>query len=143
MNAVTGNLSWCTPQFLGEYNIALMVKEWRKNGSGSAELIGYVMRDMQVLVLSGPTGLPEFDQGIDVSIYPNPARNLFRINSDLHATVTITDLFGNILIKTDYDQKAGLDISGLKDGIYVVRISSESGIRVKKLTVDRVDCSAQ
>ncbi|PBQ32164.1 hypothetical protein CNR22_10390 [Sphingobacteriaceae bacterium] len=50
INATTGLLKWCTPRRLGEYNIAFIVKEWRKNTSGIYDLIGYVLRDMQVIV---------------------------------------------------------------------------------------------
>lgn len=52
INAITGLLTWCTPQFLDEYNIAFIVKEWRKNTSGVYQVIGYVLRDMQVIVKS-------------------------------------------------------------------------------------------
>lgn len=50
INAITGLIRWCNPVLIDEYNIAFVVKEWRKNTSGKYELIGYVMRDMQVLV---------------------------------------------------------------------------------------------
>lgn len=50
INPVTGLLKWCTPQVTGEYNLAFFVKEWRKNTSGVYVMIGYVLRDMQVIV---------------------------------------------------------------------------------------------
>jgi len=50
INAITGLVTWCTPQYLAEYNIAFVVKEWRKNTSGIYQMIGYVLRDMQVIV---------------------------------------------------------------------------------------------
>lgn len=50
IDAVTGLVRWCTPQLAAEYNIAFIVKEWRKNTSGNYQLIGYVLRDMQVIV---------------------------------------------------------------------------------------------
>ncbi len=50
INAMTGKLTWCTPQLQGEYNLAFIVREWRKNTSGRYFQIGYVLRDMQVLV---------------------------------------------------------------------------------------------
>ncbi len=60
INAVTGLLSWCSPQYQGEYNIAFIVKEWRKNTSGIYQVIGYVLRDMQVVVASCPDNDPPF-----------------------------------------------------------------------------------
>lgn len=50
IDPITGLLSWCTPQKQGEYNIAFIVSEWRRNTSGKYELIGSVLRDMQILV---------------------------------------------------------------------------------------------
>lgn len=58
INAITGLLSWCTPQLQGEYNIAFIVKEWRKNTSGNYNLVGYVLRDMQVIANVCPSNFP-------------------------------------------------------------------------------------
>jgi gliding motility-associated-like protein len=60
INPVTGLLTWCKPQASGEYNLAFIVKEWRKNTSGIYVLIGYVLRDMQVVVGSCPNNDPPF-----------------------------------------------------------------------------------
>lgn len=60
IHPVTGLLTWCTPQFQGEYNLAFIVQEWRKNTSGIYQLIGTVLRDMQVVVGQCPTNDPPF-----------------------------------------------------------------------------------
>jgi gliding motility-associated-like protein len=54
IDAVSGVLTWCTPQLKSEYNLAFIVKEWRKNSSGTYIMIGYVLRDMQVVVEACP-----------------------------------------------------------------------------------------
>lgn len=48
VDAVTGTLTWCSPQMQGEYNLAMIIKEWRKNSDGNYFLIGYILRDLQV-----------------------------------------------------------------------------------------------
>jgi hypothetical protein len=49
-----GLLSWCTPTAQGEYQFAIIVKEWRKNScSGTYQMMGYVIRDFQVLIRTG------------------------------------------------------------------------------------------
>lgn len=58
IDARTGLVTWCKPQAIGEYNIAFIVKEWRKNTSGIYQLIGYVLRDMQVIVEACPLNDP-------------------------------------------------------------------------------------
>ncbi|MEO6306162.1 MAG: hypothetical protein ABIP51_23645, partial [Bacteroidia bacterium] len=60
INAISGLLTWCTPQGQGEYNLAFIVKEWRKNTSGIYVLIGTVLRDMQVVVSACPINDPPF-----------------------------------------------------------------------------------
>lgn len=60
INSANGLLTWCRPQYQGEYNIAFVVKEWRKNTSGIYQLIGFVLRDLQVVVGSCPNNDPPF-----------------------------------------------------------------------------------
>lgn len=48
IDPITGTLTWCRPQQQGEYNLAFIIKEWRKNFDGEYFLIGYVIRDLQV-----------------------------------------------------------------------------------------------
>lgn len=54
----SGTLSWCNPVDQGEYNIAFVVQEWRKNTSDSMQLVGTVLRDMQVVVRTCPNNDP-------------------------------------------------------------------------------------
>ena len=58
INPITGKLRWCSPQSIGEYNLSFIVREWRKNTSGDYIEIGYVLRDMQVIVKDCPYNLP-------------------------------------------------------------------------------------
>jgi gliding motility-associated-like protein len=48
VDAITGTLTWCTPQLQGEYNLAMIIKEWRKDDAGNYFLVGYILRDLQV-----------------------------------------------------------------------------------------------
>lgn len=43
----TGTVTWDSPQIVGEYNIAIMVEEWREV-DGSLIKVGEVIRDMQI-----------------------------------------------------------------------------------------------
>ncbi|HEY0979015.1 MAG TPA: gliding motility-associated C-terminal domain-containing protein, partial [Flavobacteriales bacterium] len=52
IDPVTGTITWDAPQELGIYNIAFVVKEWRRTPSGIWQMIGFVMRDMQVIVVA-------------------------------------------------------------------------------------------
>ena len=62
INPVTGTLEWDAPQFAGEYNLAFIVEEWRFSElTGRYELLGYVTRDMQVVVEDCDNERPELE----------------------------------------------------------------------------------
>lgn len=49
INPVTGTLTWDSPQQLGEYNVAILIEEYRKNlNSGAVFKVGEIMRDIQI-----------------------------------------------------------------------------------------------
>lgn len=58
IDSITGDLVWDAPPStgLGEYNIAFMIEEWR-NGV----LIGYLVRDMQIVVVDCQNERPDID----------------------------------------------------------------------------------
>lgn len=49
IDPTTGTITWIAPTLTGEYNIAFIVREWRKVGNVWVE-VGYVTRDMQITV---------------------------------------------------------------------------------------------
>lgn len=51
IDAVTGDLVWCSPQVPGKYNIVIYIEEWRRLQNGTRVLIGTVLRDMSIDVL--------------------------------------------------------------------------------------------
>ena len=54
IDSVTGELRWDTPLMQGEYNVAIMVEEWRHGVK-----IGSVVRDMQILISACNNDLPQ------------------------------------------------------------------------------------
>ena len=55
-DARTGQITWNAPARIGFYNIAFVVEEWRRTALGK-RMIGYVVRDMQIIV-TATTNLP-------------------------------------------------------------------------------------
>lgn len=49
INPVDGTLTWDSPGSIGEYNIAFVVREWRRV-NGTWVSLGFVRRDMQIIV---------------------------------------------------------------------------------------------
>ncbi|HEU5290812.1 MAG TPA: hypothetical protein VFU05_09235, partial [Cyclobacteriaceae bacterium] len=51
IDPIDGTLTWDAPGNAGEYNVAFIVKEWRKINGQWIE-IGFVRRDMQIIVIA-------------------------------------------------------------------------------------------
>jgi len=75
-----------------------------------------------------------------VNIYPNPTTNSITITSGSPITrVEITNLMGQV-VYIDVEDKAvsiNLDISSYKQGAYIVRITTETGVATKRLIVGK------
>lgn len=87
INPVTGLLSWCSPQFIDEYNLAFIVREWRKDTDGQYRMIGYVLRDMQVIVKDCPTNSPP--------VVRVPADTCVEAGTSITKTILVSDANSN------------------------------------------------
>jgi hypothetical protein len=67
IDQVTGTLVWDAPGMQGEYNIAFLIKEWRKL-AGQWVLMGYVTRDMQIIVEDCMNQRPELIVPEDICV---------------------------------------------------------------------------
>ena len=81
----TGTLLWDAPGAPGEYNIAFIIKEWRKI-NGIWIQIGFVVRDMQIIVDDCDNQRPELEVPMDICVEAG--------------TVITQDIFG---FDPDYD----------------------------------------
>ena len=59
LDSLTGTLTWCSPQLQGEYNLAMIIKEWRLDAAGNYFMVGYIERDMQVDIGSCSNNPPQ------------------------------------------------------------------------------------
>jgi hypothetical protein len=138
INPVTGILSWCNPQLLEEYNIAILIKEWRKNTSGVYQLIGYVLRDMQVLVKYGVVGISTENLSTNFSVYPNPFNDYLEMdlaNSSGHVEAVIYSADGKKVFSknVEINGKLKLNIGQLERGLYLLQVNTDKGTDFKKL----------
>jgi hypothetical protein len=84
INPTSGLLSWCNPNFLDGYNLAFIVKEWRKTScNGTYQLLGYIFRDFQVLVVPSTSKIFSITTMSDICIKAgNNAVTSFIVNSN-------------------------------------------------------------
>lgn len=105
IDARTGLVTWCKPQTIGEYNIAFIVKEWRKNTSGVYQLIGYVLRDMQVIVEACPLNdPPQIDLPTDTCVEAGTLINKRFYVSDPNNGQVVTIEGGGGAFNSDFPQ---------------------------------------
>lgn len=62
-----GTITWDAPGMQGEYNIAFLIKEWRKV-NGVYVMLGYVERDMQIIVEDCDNQRPELTPPADICV---------------------------------------------------------------------------
>ncbi len=67
IDQVTGTITWDAPGAQGEYNIAFLIKEWRKV-NGEWVQMGYVTRDMQIIVEDCDNKRPELIVPQDICV---------------------------------------------------------------------------
>lgn len=63
INAVTGDLVWDSPLYEGEYNVAILIQEWR-----FGQLIGSMTRDMQIEIAACNNHPPVIQNVIDTCV---------------------------------------------------------------------------
>jgi gliding motility-associated-like protein len=71
INALTGELIWAVPQTPGDYNVAIRIREYR-----DGQLIGVLLRDMQILVGNEQNDPPQIREINDTCIYAGDTLNI-------------------------------------------------------------------
>src|SRR5690606_40426927 len=78
-------MCWNAPQVSGEFNFTIKVTEWRKTSFGGYIKAGWVIRDIQLFVLSGVCDgneAPEIQPLLDTCILAGTSLNIPVIYSD-------------------------------------------------------------
>lgn len=94
---------------------------------------GSVLKLDDLAFSGGDVGLNSISKN-EAVVYPNPASNFINIQFEGNYSVEIADLSGNtILSKEDLYNLSSIKIDNLSSGAYLVRISSDKGIKVQRL----------
>jgi hypothetical protein len=97
------------------------------------EMYRYEALTDSILVFVEPIRLPS-----QVTLYPNPAHSKVYVSSrgsstDQNGSLTFYDLLGKVVLtKQMENETTGIDVSGLKPGVYFVRFSDNRMTRVLK-----------
>jgi gliding motility-associated-like protein len=86
IDALTGQLLWCAPPMICQYNIAILIKEYRRSPfDGNWYYIGSVLRDMQIDVLACSNTSPKIDPINDTCIVAGTTLNFNVVANDAEA----------------------------------------------------------
>jgi hypothetical protein len=141
LDTLTGDLLWDSPVALGDYNIAMLIEEWRLGIE-----IGYVVRDIQIHV-KGTSGVENYFDYDGINIFPNPASGKIQIRRETclsgrqeleMKSVEIYNMQGQLVKQIPFLQSPNpneIDMSALAKGVYLLKIQSENGVVNKKLVV--------
>ncbi|MBQ9546644.1 MAG: T9SS type A sorting domain-containing protein [Bacteroidales bacterium] len=67
----------------------------------------------------------------NISIYPNPAHNMIRVNGASINSLEVMDLTGRKVLRNEGVNT--IDLSGLNNGVYMLRINANEGVAVRKI----------
>lgn len=107
IDPLTGTLSWDSPKIQGEYNVAILIEEWRRIG-GTVTKIGSVLRDLQITVdVCQTNNPPQIQPMTDTCVTATEA---------LNKTVTAID---NDFLPPSFIERQSVELSATGDPFYV------------------------
>lgn len=84
------------------------------------------------------TGIDEFNNDANLTLYPNPAKDFIIINSELEtAHISLIDYSGKIISEFNLKNKARLNLSELSSGFYFIRLNSGDISYTRKLIISK------
>ena len=97
------------------------------------------------ITVNSCTGVEEYGFTNSISVYPNPTSGMFNIfisNADFtELLITVSDVQGRLVynltdknITSNYNKQ--IDLEGLAKGIYYIRLSNGSEVKIQKLVIE-------
>lgn len=102
LDPVSGDLVWDAPQLVGEYNVAMVIREWRDIPGIGLLNIGYVTRDMQITIYPPVNDPPQITALADTCIEAGDvlAFNVIATDPTLTETITLSATGGPLALGT-------------------------------------------
>ncbi|WP_191907006.1 T9SS type A sorting domain-containing protein [Adhaeribacter soli] len=113
------------------------VAEPYANGSGTANLIDNIQ--LMRVTPTGPVGVKENLLQSQLSVFPNPSAGIFNVSlaQGKAFEAEVTDLTGRVILKQAAKTNATqLNLSQAAKGVYLLKVSSEGAIAVKKIILE-------
>ena len=107
---------------------------WSTSPTGAVEYAEInVNRDMTFYAIweqdSDPLAINDINAA-NISIYPNPAQGMVRVNGVTINSLDLLDLTGRVVLSSETNT---IDLSSLINGVYMLRINANEGTAVRKI----------
>jgi len=141
INPETGLFRISLPDLKSGEHYAISVKAEKTEGtellSRNATTTFYVYENLPVKEISIAKAVPEKEIKTESGlwIYPNPARDYFKVNTGGSGVLTIKDLSGKVLKTTACEGETTIPVNDLKKGAYLLEWNDGETIRFGKLIV--------
>jgi len=98
--------------------------------------LGDYVNTTTYVAVEDAVGVEEINALSSISLYPNPAKNYFQLSSTKNVdNVELFNLNGQKVLSKNSSLER-INIEGLSSGVYFVKINSENGTKIEKLTVN-------
>ena len=124
-----------------EKNVAVLNVRFAINGADItaadlSSLTGYINGEtVAVEVKTDRTAAPA---NMNVNVYPNPVNSLLNVIASENSQIELTDLSGRVILSVGNvlaDQKTELDVKGVANGVYMLKVWNGSFISTSKVVV--------
>ncbi len=76
------------------------------------------------------------NESMNINVYPNPAESLVNVTAEGLRNVELIDMMGRIISRNESSETMmAIDLSGLTSGIYFLRVTTEAGVSLQRISV--------
>lgn len=88
----------------------------------------FLLSEINKIYFVHVSSVSEIDVQNTMFVYPNPARDFIKIanNSQENQILSIYSIDGRMLVKQNYSANEGIDISSLKEGLYILKLNGQT-----------------
>jgi hypothetical protein len=123
--------SICNDTTVSIYVRWLMITNTSSTGTTVASTGISKIDEIFILGTPVPFSVPETENEVSVSIYPNPASGFVTIEGKQSGRITLLDLLGNTIIDTRKEsENLHIDLNGVNAGVYFIRMQLEGMDRI-------------
>lgn len=128
LDYIVDNWQWVNTSSLNKVDSITFILRSSDNGAFGMNTPAFFCLD-NFTTVSNAIGLTELAKtNTSLSIYPNPAKDMFTIKSVGDATLFIKDISGRVVIETNVSEgEQVISINDLMQGVYLVDLISDKG----------------